>query len=159
MTALPEGLTAGTYNFDPTHSAASFVVRHAGISKVRGSLAITSGQVVVGESREDTSATAEIDAASVDTGNETRDAHLRSADFWDAEKNPTWTFTSTSVKPGGEGFILTGELTLAGVTKSVELDTEYTGSATDPWGNLRAGCEATTQISRKDFGITWNQAL
>ncbi|GAA2235820.1 YceI family protein [Rarobacter faecitabidus] len=159
MTTLPEGLTAGTYAIDASHSAASFIVRHAGISKVRGSLAITSGEIVIADEVEGSSVVAEIDAASVDTGSEQRDEHLKSPDFWDAAVNPTWTFKSTSIAADGADFAITGELTLAGVTRSVTLDTEFTGVATDPFGNSRAGFEATTEISRKDFDITWNAAL
>jgi polyisoprenoid-binding protein YceI len=159
MTALPTGLVTGTYTVDPTHTSASFTVRHAGISKVRGTLAVVSGSLVVGESIEDSSVSAEIDAASVSTGNPDRDAHLTSADFWDAEKNPVWTFAATSVAADGDDFAVTGDLTINGVTRSVVLLTEFAGIATDPFGNSRAGFEASTEISRKDFDLTWNAAL
>ncbi len=159
MTALPAGLTEGTYTIDPSHSSASFIVRHAGISKVRGSVAITGGSVTVGSSVEDSTVTAELDAASVDTKSPDRDAHIKTADFWDAEKFPTWTFTSTGVTVEDGDFVVTGDLTLNGVTKPVTLVTEYTGSAADAYGNPRAGFEATTEFSRKQFGLTWNAAL
>jgi polyisoprenoid-binding protein YceI len=158
-TTLPTGLAAGTYNADPSHSTAGFVVRHAGISKVRGTLAVTSATITVGDDVESSSVVAELDAASVNTGSPDRDAHLTSADFWDAAKNPTWTFTSTSVKADGSDFIVTGDLTINGVTKSVELKTAFDGAAVDAYGNARAGFEAKTEISRKEFGLTWNVAL
>lgn len=158
-TTLPAGLVAGTYNVDASHSSATFTVRHAGISKARGTLAITEAVITVGDDIESSTVTAVIDAASVNTGSPDRDAHLQSADFWDAEKNPTWTFVSTSVKADGDDFAVTGDLTLNGVTRSVVLDTEFSGTAVDAYGNPRAGFEAKTEISRKDFGLTWNVAL
>lgn len=158
-TTLPQALAAGTYTIDPAHSAAHFTVRHAGISKVRGTVAITSGAITVGESLEASAVTAELDAASVDTGSADRDAHLRTADFWDVEKNPTWTFVSTAVAADGDDLTLTGDLTLNGVTQSVALELEYTGSAVDAFGAPRAAFEAHTEISRKDFGLTWNATL
>lgn len=158
-TPLPTGLTTGTYALDASHSHAAFTVRHAGISKVRGTLAITGGSITVGDDLESTSVTAEIDAASVNTGDDNRDNHLRSADFWDAENKPTWAFTSTSVTADGDDYVVAGDLTINGVTKPVELATEFAGTATDPFGNPRAGFEASTQISRKEFDLTWNAAL
>ncbi|SNS91378.1 Polyisoprenoid-binding protein YceI [Micrococcales bacterium KH10] len=159
MTALPEGLEPGTYTIDASHSSAQFIVRHAGISKVRGTLAILDGTVEVADTLEGSSVTATLDAASVDTGAEQRDEHLKSADFWDAATNPTWTFTTTGVTVDDGDIVVNGELTLNGVTKPVALETEYTGSAVDAFGNPRAGFEAVTEFSRKEFGITWNAAL
>jgi polyisoprenoid-binding protein YceI len=158
-TTLPAGLVTGTYAVDPSHSTASFVVRHAGISKVRGTLAVSSGTITIADTIENSSVVAELDAASVNTGSPDRDAHLASADFWDAAKNPTWTFVSTSVAADGSDFVVTGDLTINGVTRSVELETEFDGAAVDAFGNARAGFEAKTEISRKDFGLTWNVAL
>jgi len=158
-TTLPTELTAGTWNIDPTHSEAAFSVRHAGISKVRGSVAITTGTIVVGEDLTATSVTATLDPTSITTGDANRDGHLKSADFFDVEAFGQWTFASTSVAPHGDDHVVTGDLTIHGVTKSVELVTEFNGTAVDPYGNLRAGFTATTTISRKDFGITWNTAL
>ncbi|QAY64316.1 polyisoprenoid-binding protein [Xylanimonas allomyrinae] len=158
-TPLPAGLTAGTYAIDATHSTASFSVRHAGIAKVRGTIAITSGAVTVGESLDSSSVTAVLDAASVNTGDANRDGHLRSADFWHADERPTWTFTSTAVKADGSDFVVAGDLTINGVTRPVELATEFTGTATDPYGNSRVGFESEVEISRADFGLTWNTAL
>ncbi|BDZ41307.1 hypothetical protein GCM10025865_06060 [Paraoerskovia sediminicola] len=158
-TTLPAGLTAGTYAIDASHSQATFTVRHAGISKVRGTLAITEGTVSIAETVEDSSVAATIDAASVSTGDEKRDGHLRSADFWDADNKPTWTFTSTGVEATDDGFAVVGDLTINGVTRPVTLATEFSGTATDPFGYARAGFEAATTISRKDFDLTWNAAL
>jgi polyisoprenoid-binding protein YceI len=159
MTALPAGLTTGTYAIDPSHSTASFTVRHAGIAKVRGSIAITAGTITVGDDLESSSVTAQLDAASVNTGDANRDGHLKSADFWHAEERPTWSFTSTAIKSDGDDHIVIGDLTINGVTQQVELPTEFAGTATDPFGNDRAGFEAELEIKRADFGLTWNAAL
>ena len=158
-TPLPSGLTSGTYVIDASHSAASFSVRHAGIAKVRGTIAITSGTITVGDDLESSSVTAVLDAASVSTGDANRDGHLKSADFWHAEERPTWTFTSTAVKGDGSDFVVVGDLQINGVTQPVELETEFTGTATDPFGNSRAGFESALEVSRADFGLTWNAAL
>ncbi|PJI95021.1 YceI family protein [Luteimicrobium subarcticum] len=158
-TALPTGVVPGTYTIDPAHSTASFTVRHAGISKVRGTVAITSGTVTVGDSFEVSSVTAELDAKSISTGDANRDGHLQSADFFTVEQNPTWSFVSKSVKGAGEEFVVTGDLTINGVTNEVELDTEFTGAAVDAFGNERAAFEAHLEISRKEFGVSWNAAL
>lgn len=158
-TPLPAGLTAGTYDLDPSHTTASFSVRHAGIAKVRGTIGVSSGTVTVGDDLESSSVTAELDAQSVNTGDAGRDNHLRSADFWHAEENPAWTFTSTGIRPDGDAYIISGDLTINGVTKGVELETEFTGTAKDPFGNDRAGFEASLEISRKEFGLTWNASL
>lgn len=158
-TALPAGLTAGTYAIDTSHSEANFTVRHAGIAKVRGNIAITSGSITIGEDVESSTVTAELDPATVNTRDENRDGHLKSADFFDVENFPTWSFSSTGVAADGDDFVITGDLTIHGVTKSVELTTEFGGVATDPFGNARAGFSASTEISRKDFDLTWNAAL
>jgi polyisoprenoid-binding protein YceI len=158
-TNLPAGLTAGAYSIDSSHSQATFSVRHAGISKVRGSLAIAEGTISIGEDVESSNVVAAIDAKSVNTGDAGRDEHLRSADFWDAEKNPTWNFVSTGVEADDDDFVIAGDLTINGVTKPVKLETEFTGTSVDPYGNSRAGFEAETEISRKEFGLTWNVAL
>ncbi|AEG43349.1 YceI family protein [Isoptericola variabilis] len=158
-TPLPAGLEPGTYVIDGSHSTASFTVRHAGISKVRGTIAITTGTITVGEDLESTSVSAELDAASVNTGDANRDAHLKSADFWNAEEKPVWSFTSTSVTEDDGNYVITGDLTINGVTNTVELPTKFVGTATDPFGNVRAGFESELEISRKDYGLTWNAAL
>ncbi len=158
-TSLPAGLTSGVWTIDASHSEAAFAVRHAGISKVRGTVAITAGELTVGEDLTTSSVTATLDPATVSTGDAGRDGHLQSADFFEVETYPTWTFTSTSVRADGGDFVIAGDLTLHGVTQPVELATEFNGTAVDAYGNLRAGFSATTTISRKDFGLTWNAAL
>jgi len=159
-TALPTGLTAGTWAIDASHTEASFSVRHAGISKVRGTVAVTAGTVTVGESLEDLAITATLDPSTVTTGDANRDGHLKSGDFFDVEKFGEWTFVSTGVRAEGDDeYVVVGDLTIHGVTRPVELAAEFTGTATDPFGNLRAGFSASVTISRKDFGLTWNAAL
>lgn len=148
-------LTPGTWPLDPTHTSASFTVRHAGISKVRGQFTDVEGALTVGEGGEDLAFTAALKTASVNTSNTDRDNHLRSGDFFDAETFPEIRFASTAVK----GETLTGDLTIRDVTREVTLDFTYEGSATDPFGTYRAGFTGETSISRKDFGLTWNAAL
>lgn len=150
-------LAAGTWAIDPSHSEAAFTVRHAGIAKVRGTVAITEGAITVNEDGTAT-VTATLDPATVNTGDATRDGHLKTADFFEVEKYPTWTFTSSPVQVAEEDEV-PGELTIHGVTQPVTLAVEFNGTAVDAWGNLRAGFSATTQINRKDFGLTWNAAL
>lgn len=159
VTTLPTGLTAGTWTLDPSHTEASFTVRHAGISKVRGTVAVTSGAITVAEDLTLSAVTATLDPTTINTNDAGRDGHLKSADFFDVEAFGEWTFTSTAVRPDGEDYVVTGDLTIHGVTQSVDLAVEFGGAATDPFGNQRAGFSATTTISRKDFGITWNAAL
>lgn len=146
------GLQAGTWTIDPSHSEIGFTARHL-MSKVRGLFEKFEGQVVTGEQP---SATATIDLNSINTRDENRDAHLRSGDFFDVENSGPMTFRSTQVEPGGKGLLVTGDLTIKGVTKPVTLDVEYLGTETDPWGGTRAGFEGTTQISRKDWGVDFN---
>ena len=158
-TTLPADLTTGAWALDASHSEAAFTVRHAGISKVRGTVAITSADVLVGVDAAASTVTATLDPATVTTGDANRDGHLKSGDFFDVEAFGAWTFTSTAITADGEDYVITGDLTIHGVTQSVELATEFSGVAVDPFGNTRAGFSATTTISRKDFGITWNAAL
>lgn len=148
-------LTPGTWALDPAHTSAAFTVRHAGISKARGQFTDIEGELVVAEGGEDLAFTATLKTESVSTSNPDRDAHLKSADFFDVENNPTITFRSTELK----GDTLHGELTINGITKPVELDFTYEGAATDPFGVYRAGFTGETTISRKEFGLTWNAAL
>lgn len=155
MSTIP----VGTYDIDGTHSEVGFTVRHAGVAKVRGRFNGVTGTFTVAEPFADSSTSVTIDAASVSTGNEQRDGHLVSPDFWDAATNPTWTFVSTSIEGEGEEFTINGDLTINGVTKPVALATEFGGAAAGPDGAQRVGFSATTEISRKDFGLTWNVAL
>ena len=158
-TTLPSGLTTGTWVVETSHSAAQFTVRHAGIAKVRGSLDISEGLISVGDDLSSTSVTATLDAASVSTRDANRDGHLKSADFFDVENHPAWTFRSTAITPRGGDYVIAGDLTIHGVTRQVELATEFNGAATDPFGAARVGFSASTEISRKEFGLTWNAAL
>lgn len=150
---------AGTWHIETSHSHASFSVRHAGIAKVRGTVAITDGTIVITEDLLGSTVTATLDPSTIDTRDANRDGHLVSADFFDVETYPTWTFASTSVEEGGAGLLVHGDLTIHGVTRPVTLDVELNGAATDPFGTSRVGFSATTSISRKDFGLTWNAAL
>ena len=150
-------LPAGTYNIDASHSRVGFSARHAMVTKVRGSFNEYSGSAVVADGA--TSISIEISAASVDTRSADRDGHLQSPDFFDVANFPKITFKSTSVKDGGAGIIVDGDLTIKDVTKPISIEFEYTGSATDPFGNARFGFEGVSEINRKDFGLTWNAAL
>ena len=150
---------AGSWQIDPSHSTVDFVVRHLMVSKVRGRFGTFSGVINVDGDPDLSSVAVEIEAASIDTGDEQRDAHLRSGDFLDVETYPTLAFRSTSVHGHDADWKVSGELTVHGVTLPVVLDVEYLGTTKDPWGGDRAGFSATTEIDREDFGMTWNQAL
>lgn len=153
-----------TWNLDPAHAQVEFLVKHMMITKVRGRFATVSGTVTIDE--EDPSQSrveVEIDAPSIDTRQEDRDTHLRSADFLDVENHPTLTFRSRRVEgltlePGSE-FEVVGDLTIRGTTKEVTLDAVYEGRATDPWGGERLGFSADGVVDRREFGLEWNQAL
>jgi polyisoprenoid-binding protein YceI len=149
------------WNIDPTHSSVDFAVRHLMIATVRGRFAGVGGYVELDDSRTKLSKVAvNIDVASIDTRQEQRDAHLRSADFFDAEKYPTITFESTGTQGDLQGeFTLQGRLTMHGVTKDVTLEVESNGLVADPWGNQRAGFTAKGKLNRSDFGLSWNQVL
>ena len=160
MTANLTDLT-GTWTLDPTHTRLGFVTRHAMITKVRGAFNDFTGTVTVpAEVIEGAKAEVTINASSIDTRNADRDGHLKSNDFFDMENHPEITFTSTKIAPNGSGGVdVTGDLTIKGTTKSVTIPFEYEGTATDPFGNQRAGFEGTTTLNRTDFGLTWNAAL
>ncbi len=151
-TQIP-GYIAGTWDIDPVHSDVSFTVRHMMVSKVRGRFGGFTGEIVTGEDVTSSSVRAEIDATSIDTGNEQRDGHVRSADFFDVENNPTWTFASTAVRADGDDLVVDGELTIKGVTRSVPLALEVNGFGPDAFGGTRAGFTGTTTINRSDFGV------
>ncbi|PRY59329.1 polyisoprenoid-binding protein YceI [Knoellia remsis] len=157
MSATPTTtqLPAGTWAVDPAHTEVGFVARHLMVSKVRGTFTEVEGTVQAAE--DITKSTVEVTAqiASVNTGSEDRDNHLRSGDFFDAEQWPTMTFRSTSF----DGEKLTGDLTIRDVTKPVTFDVEFGGVGQDPWGNTKAGFEATATVNRKDWGLTWNAAV
>jgi polyisoprenoid-binding protein YceI len=160
MTTQTETRTS-TWNIDKTHSIVEFAVKHLVVTTVKGHFREFAGSALIDEANpENSSVTASIDVASVDTNVADRDAHLRSDDFFNAEQYPKITFKSTRVEPvNGERAKVYGELTIRDVTKQVVLDTEYEGQVDDPWGNRRAAFTATTQISRKEFGVKWNQLV
>jgi len=152
--------TAATYTIDSAHSSVGFKVRHMMVSKVTGSFGEFSGTVEYVEGQPDRwAAAATIKTASVNTNDAKRDGHLRNADFFDAEKYPEITFASTGVSQKGGGWVLAGDLTMHGVTKPVELELEFNGAITDPWGNDRIGFSAKGVLDRRDFGITYNTVL
>ena len=157
-TAIP-GYVAGTWDIDPVHSEVGFSVRHMMVSKVRGKFKTFSGQLVTGAEPVQSSVTAEIDLSSIDTGQEQRDAHIRSADFFEVEKYPTMTYRSTGVRAEGDHFVLDGELTLKDVTKQVPLKLELGGFGPDAYGGTRAGFTATGELSRGDFHVDFNAAM
>jgi polyisoprenoid-binding protein YceI len=149
------------WNIDPAHSSADFKVKHMMISNVRGKFTGISGVLHRFEADHTKSdLEVSIDISTVNTQDEKRDGHLKSADFFDAEKFPTMTFKSTHIEKKGDGFAVTGDLTIHGVTKSVVLNVEdVSDPAKDPWGNTRIGLSATAKINRKDFGLGWNAPL
>ncbi len=154
MTSITE-LPAGTWNVDASHSELGFVARHLMVTKVRGQFKEFEGTVKVGDDLASSQVTALVQLASIDTGSADRDGHLKSADFFGVEENPTMSFTSTEVTEDS----LTGDLTIKGITRPVTFDLEFNGLATDPWGNTKSGFEASTEINRKDYGLEWNVAL
>ena len=154
-------IPTGTYTIDPTHSRIGFVARHAMVTKVRGSFNEFDGTGSF-DAANPTAAQLQltIKAASIDTRNADRDGHLRSNDFFDMDTYPEISFVSTAVEQTGDDeYQVTGDLTIKGVTKPVTIEFEQTGSARDPFGNLRVGFEGETTINRKDWGLTWNAAL
>ena len=152
-------LTPGVWNVDPSHSIVGFTARHLMITKVRGRFTTFTGTVTVAENPLDSQVEATVDLGSVTTGDEQRDGHLKSADFFDVDKHPTMTFTSTGIKQDGGDYVLTGDLTVAGTTRSVDFELSFDGVQKDPWGGTRAGFTAETEISRKDWELTWNVTL
>ena len=154
LTGIP-GYVAGTWSIDPVHSEVGFTARHMVVAKVRGKFRTFSGELVTGDNPLGSSVTAEIDLSSIDTGNEQRDAHIRSADFFEVETYPTMTYRSTGVRHHRSDYILDGELTLKGVTKEVPLTLELNGFGPDPFGGTRAGFTATGEINRRDFGVNF----
>ena len=153
------GYRPGTWVLDPSHSEVTFSVRHMMISKVRGSFGIKNATLTAPENPLDATVEASVDVASVDTKDEGRDNHLRSADFFDVENFPTMEFVSTGARVEDGDFFVDGDLTIRGVTKPVSFEFDFGGFGTDPWGNYKAGASATTVINREDFGLTWNAAL
>jgi polyisoprenoid-binding protein YceI len=149
------GIPTGTWAIDPSHSEVGFTARHL-MTKVRGVFEQFEGTIVTGDNP---SATATIDPNSINTRNADRDAHLRSKDFFDVENSGPIGFVSTEVTEGGNGLLVTGDLTVKGVTRPVTLDVEVLGTQTDPWGGTRVGFEGSVTVSRKDWNIDWNVPL
>lgn len=161
MTAVDvehQGYATGTWSIDPVHSEVGFAVRHMMVAKVRGRFTKVEGTIITEEDPLKSSATATIDPSSIDTGNEQRDNHIRSADFLEVEKYPAMTYRSTGIRQDGGDYILDGELTIKGVTRPVSLKLEVNGFGPDPTGvgRARAGFTATGEIDRTDFGVSFN---
>jgi polyisoprenoid-binding protein YceI len=150
-----------TYNIDPSHSSVHFSVRHLMVSNVRGEFSKLSGTILFNSDKPAASSVeTSIDVNSINTREPQRDAHLKSPDFLDVEKFPTITFRSTQVTLEEDGAKVTGDLTIHGVTQPISLEVEgSTDEIKDPWGNQRIGMSATTKLSRKEFGLTWNATL
>ncbi|HSZ49388.1 MAG TPA: YceI family protein [Streptosporangiaceae bacterium] len=157
-TGIP-GYEAATWSIDPVHSEVGFSVRHMMVSKVRGRFTTFSGQLVTAADPTQSSVTAEIDLASINTGQEQRDAHIKSADFFEVETYPTMTYKSTGIRVEDGEYILDGDLTLKGVTKSVPLHLELNGFGPDPYGGTRAGFTATGELNRGDFNVSFNAPM
>jgi polyisoprenoid-binding protein YceI len=150
------GYVTGTWTIDPVHSEVSFVVRHLMVSKVRGRFDRFEGTIETAADPLQSTVTATVDLSSVNTGNETRDNHIRSEDFFHISKHPTMTFRSTGVRADGDTFLLDGDLTLRDVTKPVTFRLELNGFGPDPYGGTRAGFSATTEINRNDWNVSFN---
>ncbi|PPF12904.1 polyisoprenoid-binding protein [Rathayibacter sp. AY1G1] len=153
------GYKAGTWVIDPTHSEVAFSVRHLMISKVKGKFERFTATFTTGENPLDSKVEATAEVASVNTNEPNRDGHLRTGDFFEAEKYPEIHFVSTAVRPNGDDFLVDGELTIKGTTKPVTFEVEFGGFGTDPYGNYKAGLTAKATIDRTDFGLTYNAAL
>lgn len=150
----------GLWRIDPVHSSIQVTAKHLGISSIHGRFNDFAGEITVANPVETSAVAARIVAASIDTGNDMRDEHLRNADFLNTEQHPEIAFRSTGLtRRGGDRWDLSGELTLCGMTRQVVLDTQFAGVGPDPWGGTRASATATAQLSRDDFAMTFNQAL
>jgi polyisoprenoid-binding protein YceI len=164
MNAVPAtieipGYLVGTWKADPAHSEIAFSVRHLMINKMRGRFTTYDVTIITSEDLLDSSVAVSIDLASIDTGNNMRDNHLRTADYLEVEKYPTMSYRSTGIRRTGDGWAIDGDLTLHGVTRQVPLAVEVNGFGTDQWGGQRAGFSATAEINRRDFGITISTPL
>lgn len=148
------------WTLDPTHSELQFKVKHLMITTVTGSLKSFSAELSsTGDDFTDADISFNGEISSLDTGNTDRDNHLKSGDFFDAETHPSMSFKSTDVEKDGDDYIVKGDLTLKGETKTIKLTAEFGGIATDPWGNTKAGFTLSGKLNRSDFGLTWNAAL
>jgi polyisoprenoid-binding protein YceI len=152
-------LTPGTWTVDKPHSTIGFVARHMMVSKVRGRFTDFTASIEIADEPLESSVVADVEMASIVTGDDTRDNHLRTNDFFDVENHPTMTLRSTGFERDGDEYVMHTDLTIKGITKSVDFDLEFAGVGKDPWGGTRAGFTATTTINRKDFGVEWNAPL
>ena len=149
----------GLWRIDPGHAEVAFIGRHFGLTRIRGRFTGVSGEVTIAPDIVGSLASVDIETASVNSGDRARDDHLRSADFFDVDNHPVATFRSTGVRAAGPAGTLSGELTIKGVTRRVDLDVEFLGATRDPWGNNRTVFTASTTIDREDWGLTWNMLL
>lgn len=149
------GYIAGTWDLDPSHTYVGFVVRHLVVTKVRGRFDNVEGHLVTAKNPLESTVEVRVDLNSVNTNHETRDNHLRSADFFEVEQHPRMTFRSTGVRQDGDRFVLDGDLTIKDVTRPIELEFEYAGVTPDPWGGTRIGFSARGEINRKDFNVNF----
>lgn len=160
VTQTPRQAARTTWKIDPAHTTVEFSAKHMMITTVRGRLGEVEGTIETDEEHPECSTVqVTIAAASIDTRNEQRDAHLRSGDFLDVEHYPSITFRSTRIEGGKDHFRLTGDLAIRGRSRPVTLDVRFEGRSKDPWGGERAGFSATTTIDRREWGLMWNQAL
>ncbi|OFW67275.1 MAG: polyisoprenoid-binding protein [Actinobacteria bacterium RBG_16_68_21] len=161
MSAVPTKTLpdAGVWKLDPNHTSVAFVARHLMIHKVRGTFGDVTGQVTIGDEPESSRVDVIIGVASIDTGAADRDAHLRSADFFDVEHFPAMRFVGSGVDRSGDGWALSGDLTIKDVTRPVVLDLTFEGVVQDPWGTPHAAFTARAEVDREDWGLTWNVAL
>jgi polyisoprenoid-binding protein YceI len=154
-----QSISAGTWSVDPTHSRIGFVARHLMVSKVRGSFTDYTADVTIAENPLDSTVSATVKMASVETGNSDRDGHLRTNDFFDVEQFPTMSLVSTGITEHGGDYVLHADLTIKGITKPVDFALEFDGVTSDPWGGTRAGFSASATIDRTEFGVEFNAAL
>ncbi|MBI4882440.1 MAG: YceI family protein [Actinobacteria bacterium] len=154
-----KALTPGVWTIDPGHSSVTFSARHLMVAKVRGSFTDFAGTITVGVDPLQSVVEATVQAASVTTNDDGRDVHLRSADFFDVDNHPQWTLVSTGIDTAGGDYVLHANLTIRGVTKSVDFSLAFEGVVADPWGNIKAGFTAEAEVNRKDWGVEWNVAL
>jgi polyisoprenoid-binding protein YceI len=158
-TTLIPNYVVGTWTIDPVHTEIGFVARHLMVTKVRGKFEKYTASITTAENPLDSRFEVEVDLSSITTGNDQRDDHLRSADFFDADNNPKMTFRSTAIRPAGDDYEVDGELTIRGITKLVTLKLEFGGIGPDPWGGTRLGVSLGGVINRHDFGVSFNAVI